>query len=90
MISLYFRYRFRVTRLNFLSYSLLVPVMVLCFQGFLNHNKLSVMPPRSMAFFIFNSIHPCFIGEMKATEHPGAVVDEDVQSVVIARLVGRT
>ncbi|KAJ0640360.1 hypothetical protein HanLR1_Chr16g0614511 [Helianthus annuus] len=36
----------------------IVPVMFLCFQGFLNHNKLSVMPPRSMAFFIFNSIHP--------------------------------
>ncbi|MFS7915071.1 hypothetical protein Hanom_Chr02g00161031 [Helianthus anomalus] len=75
MISSYFRYRFRVTRLKFLSYSLLekvccityimhviVPVMFLCFQGFLDHNKSS---------------------------HPGAVVDEDVQSMVIARLVGR-
>ncbi|KAJ0442057.1 hypothetical protein HanIR_Chr16g0804801 [Helianthus annuus] len=50
------------------------------------------MPPRSMAFFIFNSpsARICFICEMKATEHPGAAVDEDVQSVVIARLVGRT
>ncbi|MFS7975897.1 hypothetical protein Hanom_Chr10g00886011 [Helianthus anomalus] len=72
----------------------IVPVMFLCFQGFLNHNKLYVMPPRSMAFFYlqFNSpsARTCFICEMKATEHPGAVVDEDVQSVVIARLVGRT
>ncbi|KAJ0835200.1 hypothetical protein HanRHA438_Chr16g0752401 [Helianthus annuus] len=43
------------------------------------------MPPRSMAFFIFNSPSARI-----ATEHPGAAVDEDVQSVVIARLVGRT
>ncbi|KAF5760783.1 hypothetical protein HanXRQr2_Chr16g0757471 [Helianthus annuus] len=56
MISLYFRYRFTVLRLNFLSYSLLV--MFLGFQGFLNHNKSSVMLPRSMAFSIFNSIQP--------------------------------
>ncbi|MFS7928631.1 hypothetical protein Hanom_Chr04g00323021 [Helianthus anomalus] len=87
MISLYFRYRFTLTRLNFLSYTLLV--MFLGFQGFLNHNKSSVMLPRSMAFSIFNPIQPCFICEMNATEHPGAVVDEDVQSVVIAGLVGR-
>ncbi|MFS8005628.1 hypothetical protein Hanom_Chr13g01239561 [Helianthus anomalus] len=89
MISLYFRYRFTLTRLNFLSYSLLVPVMFLGFQGFLNHNKSSMMLPRSMVFSIFNSIQPCFICEMNATEHPGAIVDEDVQSVVITGLVGR-
>ncbi|KAF5809598.1 hypothetical protein HanRHA438_Chr04g0169291 [Helianthus annuus] len=65
----------------------IVPVMFLCFHGFLNHNKLSVMPPRSMAFFYLQFTPP---SARIATEHPGAVVDEDVQSVVIARLVGRT
>ncbi|KAJ0704973.1 hypothetical protein HanPI659440_Chr14g0568481 [Helianthus annuus] len=61
----------------------IVPVMFLGFQGFLNHNKSSVMLPRSMAFSIFNS------NSASARIHPVAVVDEDVQSVVIAGLVER-